>query len=62
VDQKPDSFLKLSEVGNLLQVSVRTVHRLIATRELLLVKVGRSSRVPASSYREYVARLVAGRR
>lgn len=50
------SFLKISEIANVLRVSTQTVRRLIATGELPSVCVGRQRRVPADAFDAYMLR------
>lgn len=52
-----DTLLTLPQVAEALQVTRRTVDRLIARRELPPpVKIGRCSRVPASDLSAYIQR------
>ncbi len=53
-----DRLLKLDEVGEILAVSRRTVHRLIASGELPHpVKVGSGSRMPMLDVLKFTERL-----
>lgn len=51
-------LLKLDDAANELSISRRTLYRLIAQGEMLLVKVRGGSRIPQSSVNEYVDRLM----
>ena len=55
-----DRLMGLSEVAAALDVSRRTVDRLIAGRELVRVKIGRRSCVPTSAVVEFIERAKAG--
>lgn len=50
------------EVADLLRVSRRTVERLIAAGELVKVKVGHSTLIPAEQLTRYIERQTEGAR
>ena len=57
-DKELEQPLSLKQVADLLGMSVRAVYRLIDEGELPRpLKVGRSSRIPASEYRAYIEKL-----
>lgn len=45
-----------SEAAELLSVSVRTIDNLLALKELRVVRIGKSVRIPLGSLREFVRR------
>lgn len=51
-----ERLLKIEHVAELLSVCRRTVHRIIARGELVVVKVGRSTRIPEESVIAYLER------
>ena len=50
-------WMTRDEVQDSLRVSLRTVDRLIKSGELMIVKVGRSVRIPTSSFEACIARV-----
>lgn len=56
------SFYRVMEVADLLRVSRRTVERLIAAGELVKVKVGHSTLIPAEQLTRYIERQTEGAR
>jgi excisionase family DNA binding protein len=56
VSTKPERWLKVSEVAQLLRVSKMTVYRLISAGELRSARVGRSYRLAEEDVNAYLQR------
>lgn len=50
MNQKSESYMTKNEVATRLQVSVRTVSRMVATGKLQHIKIGNLVRIPRSSF------------
>ena len=49
-----DQLMTVAEVASQLQVSIRTVRRLIAAKELRLVRIGRAIRIRPAELNSYL--------
>ncbi len=58
VDRPQDAWLTIDEVAAMLNVSYWTVYRLIKSRQITGVQIGRARRVIPASVEEYKARLI----
>ena len=59
MDEKTKLLLRIEEAAQVLGVGRSTVYQLITSRELSVVHIGRSARIPAEVLSAYVARLQA---
>ncbi len=50
----PDTLLTVPEVAGTLKVSIRTIRRLIAHKELTVVLIGRSVRIISKSLTNFI--------
>lgn len=51
-------LLKVNDVSERLNICRNQVYKLMSAGDLLVVKIGRSTRIPSSAVEDYVARLV----
>lgn len=56
MSDRTDSFLTVREVAATLQLSPRTIHRLVDAEALAAVKVGRSVRISPEALQEFLRR------
>ena len=56
-DIEPLNFLTLSEAANVLQVSIRTVHRMVQRKEFPAFKVGGQWRVRENEVAKWIQEL-----
>jgi excisionase family DNA binding protein len=50
----PDTLLTVPEVAEMLKVSIRSIRRLIAHKELTVVLIGRSVRISSKSLANFI--------
>lgn len=50
----PDTLLTVPEVAGMLKVSIRSIRRLIAHKELTVVLIGRSVRISSKSLKTFI--------
>jgi excisionase family DNA binding protein len=55
----PMQYLTVEEVARFLRVSKMTVYRLVHSRELTSIQIGRSYRIPRAELRAYIDKQVA---
>lgn len=55
----PSRFLQITDVAEILNVSVRQIYSLVTSGELPAIKVGRSWRIEQDQLEQYIDRLYA---
>ncbi len=57
-----ETFLTVKEVARRLAVGRTTVYELIAKRELVVIKIGRATRIPESALERWIAQQLEDRK